>query len=211
MSALFNTRIHFGRHVDVSLIQRAGSGGRLTVPVECDDVHFAAVRIIERTKVNHCLLERFLNRHAKAHEGDDAVRGAATLRHLATTRAGRRTPTIVCVIAGADDRRITEASRIFPGPTRCADTAGYRALIVASNEVDRAVQIFDLLRIAHGRADNIGDPGVIGFPRARLSGAEVAESLFPDGSRFGRQEVDGRQPDFACETVRTRAHDQHVG
>ena len=69
-------------------------------------------------------LSALVERHAETHERDDAVGGAAALRHFAAPGARRGAPAVVSVVSRADDRRIAQAPRVFPRPARRADPAG---------------------------------------------------------------------------------------
>src|SRR5918993_2219776 len=107
-------------------------------------------------------------RHSTPHEADNAVSRAASLRHLAASRACRAAPSVVRIIASADDWRIANSSRELPCPTGRTHATCEIAGRVARDDVHGSTCVAGALRILAQTAGKLSHSYTVAVVRPGL-------------------------------------------
>src|SRR5205823_9256188 len=99
-----------------------------------------------------------------------------------------RAVAVVGVIAGANDGRIADAPRIFPGPAAGADAARDITLFVQCDDVDGAKSLVTIIADA-GSDLRVFGGAVHEFAHGGVALAEACDTSFKDGFGVVRQQI----------------------
>lgn len=134
---VFPRRGHLIGHVGILVpLGHIGDATVIAVAINGDNVHKTVVTTPGGGQIAQRFLTRFQQGHACPHQQDNSVRGGPTDRQFAKAGAGGCAIAVVTIVAGADNRRITQATGIFPGPATSADAGRNVALAINHDRID---------------------------------------------------------------------------